>query len=156
LPEQFVLNLNLDLPQRSLETKKDEPENSQPIKSSLCGKQFDELVSPKIIKFSTDSATIDSLASTVIDKLVKYAKVCPNSIIEVGGHTDSRGNEAHNYLLSKQRAQTIVSSLVKSGIRTGRLVVQGYGESRPLSDNSTEKGQAQNRRIEFKYLREGE
>ncbi len=156
LPEQFTFNLNLESPQKQLEAKNDDLKSPKISQSSSCAKQFNKLVSPNIINFSTDSATIESLASTVIDKLVKYAKVCPNSIIEVGGHTDSRGNDAHNYLLSKQRAQTIINSLVKSGIGIDRLVVQGYGESRPLSDNSTEKGQAQNRRIEFKYLREGE
>lgn len=155
LPDQISFNLNLD-PPPELKAKKDKSIIPQAIQSSSCGKQFNKLVSPKIINFSTDSASIESQASIVIEKLIKYSVACPNSIIEVGGHSDSRGNEGHNYLLSKQRARTIANSLIKSGIRTDSLVVEGYGESKPLADNSTEKGQALNRRIEFKYLREGD
>ncbi|MCF6204492.1 MAG: OmpA family protein [Methylococcaceae bacterium] len=152
LPDQVAFNLNLDSPPPEPKAKKD----GSAIQSSSCGKQFNKLVSPKTIYFSTDSTSIESQANTVIEQLIKYSEVCPNSIIEVGGHSDSRGNEAHNYLLSKQRARTIANSLIKSGIRKDRLVVEGYGESNPLADNSTEKGQALNRRIEFKYLREGD
>jgi OOP family OmpA-OmpF porin len=155
LPDQITFNLNLD-PPPELKAKKDESAIPQAIQSSSCGKQFNKLVSPKIVNFSTDSTSIESQANIVIEQLIKYSEMCPNSIIEVGGHSDSRGNEAHNYLLSKQRARTIVNSLIKSGIRKDRLVVEGYGESNPLADNSTEKGQALNRRIEFKYLREGD
>ena len=155
LPDQVAFNLNLD-PPPALKAKKDESVIPQEIQSSSCGKQFNKLVSPKVVNFSTDSASIESQASVVIEKLIKYSVMCPNSIIEVGGHSDSRGNEGHNYLLSKQRARTIANSLIKSGIQADRLVVEGYGESKPRADNSTEKGQALNRRIEFKYLREGD
>ena len=74
----------------------------------------------------------------------------PDVIIEVGGHTDSKGTYIYNIDLSRKRAQAIKSLLSSKGILPGRIVIKAFGESYPIDTNSTEKGRANNRRVEFK------
>ena len=75
--------------------------------------------------------------------------------VEIDGHTDSIPYPRYrdgNLHLSLLRAQNTRNYLVKTfGLEEARLGVKGYGETRPLASNGTEKGRAQNRRIEIKY-----
>lgn len=73
----------------------------------------------------------------------------PTLIGTVEGHTDDVGSESFNQALSEQRAQAAVDYLIAAGVDPQRVVAVGYGESRPIGDNSTEEGRAINRRIEF-------
>lgn len=73
----------------------------------------------------------------------------PTLIGTVEGHTDDVGSEGFNQTLSEARAQAAVDYLIAAGVDAERLVAIGYGESRPIGDNSTEEGRAINRRIEF-------
>lgn len=75
--------------------------------------------------------------------------------IEVQGHTDDRSSDEHNNLLSERRAQSIVRWLVEHDIAPSRLTARGYGETRPLVDNTTERGRAMNRRVEFHITARG-
>jgi outer membrane protein OmpA-like peptidoglycan-associated protein len=72
--------------------------------------------------------------------------------VEIGGHTDNVGNDADNQKLSENRAKSVVDYLINKGVARENLSYQGYGESTPISDNSTEIGRAKNRRTEFKIL----
>ncbi|KAB5485493.1 OmpA family protein [Flagellimonas hadalis] len=86
----------------------------------------------------------------VLDILQKY----PNSIIEVGTHTDSRGNLEYNRELSQKRANSVKDFLVSKGIGPDRIIAKGYGESRPLvkcetDDECSEEDHELNRRCEF-------
>ncbi len=72
--------------------------------------------------------------------------------ISVEGHTDSRGSDAYNMRLSKQRAASVVNWLVQHGIARKRLQSQGFGETRPIDTNDTEEGRANNRRVEFHII----
>lgn len=155
LQEDFLKPL--DEPQ-GVDTEKVEPEIEiqQTMANTSCKSQFNQMVTTQTIAFSTESFDIESQAKVVIYNLLQFVEICPNSIIEVAGHTDSKGGEAYNYKLSKQRAQSVVDMLIKNGIRADRLHIEGYGETRPISDNNSEQGQADNRRIELKYLQEGE
>ncbi len=86
----------------------------------------------------------------VLDILQKY----PNSIIEVGTHTDSRGNQEYNRELSQKRANAVKEFLVGEGIDSKRIIAKGYGESQPLikcetDDECTEEDHELNRRCEF-------
>jgi outer membrane protein OmpA-like peptidoglycan-associated protein len=69
--------------------------------------------------------------------------------ITVEGHTDSRGNEEHNQLLSKQRADAVRDYLVGQGVKPERITTVGYGETRPVASNDTAEGRANNRRVEI-------
>jgi outer membrane protein OmpA-like peptidoglycan-associated protein len=67
----------------------------------------------------------------------------------VEGHTDSDGDEALNQTLSEQRAKAVMDRLISMGISANRLKSAGWGESKPLADNGTAEGKANNRRVEF-------
>ena len=68
--------------------------------------------------------------------------------VDVYGHADSVGADAYNQDLSERRAMNVASVLAQSGVIRQRLVVTGYGESRPIASNETDGGRAQNRRVE--------
>lgn len=77
--------------------------------------------------------------------LAKY----PDTTAVIEGHTDNVGTEEHNLKLSKERAQSVVDYLVETKhIERSRLTAVGYGDARPIADNSTEEGKRQNRRID--------
>lgn len=81
----------------------------------------------------------------VAEMMKKHSEL--SFIIE--GHTDSDGQDDFNQKLSEQRANTVKNTLVELGIDASRLTCAGYGESRPVSDNTTPEGKAANRRVEF-------
>jgi outer membrane protein OmpA-like peptidoglycan-associated protein/Tol biopolymer transport system component len=83
--------------------------------------------------------------SRVIDFLLKNGKVN----VEIGGHTDNVGSKTYNLNLSDKRARAVYDYLVAQGIPAARLSSRGYGDTKPVADNSTEQGRAQNRRTEF-------
>ncbi len=72
-----------------------------------------------------------------------------NQPITIEGHTDSRGNEDQNQLLSKQRADTVRDYLIGLGVKQERITTVGYGETRPIATNDTPEGRANNRRVEI-------
>ncbi|NJM14640.1 MAG: OmpA family protein [Bacteroidales bacterium] len=62
--------------------------------------------------------------------------------IEIGGHTDSTGDESYNLYLSEHRAKEVYTFLLQAGISQDRISYKGYGESLNIADNSTEEGRA--------------
>lgn len=85
------------------------------------------------------------------DKLRQFASVLnryPRTVVQVVGHTDSRGSEQSNLDLSRRRAQAVADELVASGVARQRLSTRGLGESSPVNSNDTPEGRAQNRRVE--------
>ena len=80
--------------------------------------------------------------------LAKFLKKYPDTTAIVEGHSDNVGSDEDNLKLSQHRAQSVVDFLVKDqGIAPPRLKAIGYGEERPIADNSTEEGKRKNRRI---------
>ena len=74
---------------------------------------------------------------------------CQVQQIEIGGHTDSQGDDALNEKLSEARAQAVAEVLGRAGVPADRIVPVGYGAKRPIASNDNEEGRAKNRRIEF-------
>jgi outer membrane protein OmpA-like peptidoglycan-associated protein len=104
------------------------------------------------ILFKSDSAALDKKSAPTLDKLADVAKACPKVVIDIEGHTDSRGNAGMNMKLSEKRAQSIVDYLVKAGVDEGRLKARGYGPTRPVAPNDSAANMARNRRIEFTVI----
>ena len=73
----------------------------------------------------------------------------PESQIVVEGHADSRGDDQYNMELSQERAESVREYLVSQGIDANRIRAKGYGETRPIADNSSPEGRANNRRVEI-------
>jgi OOP family OmpA-OmpF porin len=73
--------------------------------------------------------------------------------VEIQGHTDSRGKHDYNVGLSQRRAETVKAYLVTKGVDSERIVPRGYGPDRPIATNSSARGRAINRRVEFKPIR---
>ena len=101
------------------------------------------------VKFDFDKATIRQDAYDDIEVLADFMKQYDHTSTTVEGHTDAIGTDAYNQRLSMQRAQSVRDALVnRYGVEASRLEAIGYGESRPIADNSTELGRAINRRVE--------
>ncbi len=84
-----------------------------------------------------------------LNRIVKYLQDHPSFEIEVAGHTDNTGNNGINEKLSFDRASSVAGYLIENGLRKERLQVNGYGKTKPIANNDTEQGRAQNRRVEF-------
>ena len=122
---------------------------SAPVDASVCQQLFSELLGKAKVRFESGRASIDPDSTGLLDHLVEIALRCPNSNIEVAGHTDADGEDAANQALSEKRAQAVVDYLVKSGLPASRFTAVGYGSTQPVAGNDTDDGKAQNRRIEF-------
>lgn len=87
-----------------------------------------------------------------LDRLVAFMKEKPNFKIEISGHTDAVGDAVSNQLLSENRAKSVQEYLISKGVDSNRIIVKGYGKSKPVADNSSDQGKALNRRVEFVIL----
>lgn len=101
------------------------------------------------INFDTGKSTIKKESLPIIDQIIEMLKQAPDIKLSIDGHTDSDGKNDSNQKLSEQRALAVVNAIVKSGIDKERLSSAGFGEEKPIADNSTEEGKAKNRRVEL-------
>ena len=101
------------------------------------------------ILFDVNKATINGESMGTINEIVKMMKKHTDLNFRIEGHTDSDGDESFNQNLSVDRAAAVKSMLVEMGIASSRLESKGWGESKPVSENSTPEGKANNRRVEF-------
>jgi len=102
--------------------------------------------------FEFDEAILKSISEETLNRVAQSMLDWPAVRVEVAGHTDWDGPEEYNENLSLRRAQSVKDYLVAQGVAEGRLKVSGYGESRPVADNSTQEGRATNRRVEVNKL----
>lgn len=103
-----------------------------------------------IVLFDFDKYDLTAEAIVVLDQVAEILKQHPDTPVWVEGHTDNWGSDAYNQKLSENRANTVVNYLVGKGIPAANLSPIGYGESRPITDNSTAELRHRNRRIEFR------
>ena len=104
---------------------------------------------PGNVTFNTDSAMIRGSFYDVLSSVVIVVKEFDKTIIEIAGHTDSTGSDQYNQNLSEQRALSVGQYFMAQGIDRMRIMTLGYGESRPIADNTTEQGKQINRRVEL-------
>lgn len=114
-----------------------------------CGDLVNNLLDQEQINFESGKSTISTQSYNLLNGIKSIIDSCPNASFMIGGHTDSVGNESFNVSLSLKRAQAVVDHLVNLGINKQQLTAQGYGSSKPIADNASAFGRAQNRRIEF-------
>ncbi|HEV8377086.1 MAG TPA: OmpA family protein [Candidatus Polarisedimenticolia bacterium] len=104
------------------------------------------------VNFATNSSRLTADSMQILDKVADTLKEWPDVKVEIGGHTDSQGNDASNLKLSGARAESVRKYLVSKGVDGSRLTAKGYGETVPIADNGTAAGRAQNRRVELKTI----
>jgi len=107
------------------------------------------LQAPENITFDTNRADIKPQFQPVLGQLAQSIQQYPDTVIQVEGHTDSVGSASYNQTLSENRASAVRSYLIQRGVDANRLAAVGYGLTRPVADNSTAAGRAQNRRVEM-------
>ncbi|MFJ4348613.1 OmpA family protein [Pseudomonas sp. NPDC089401] len=103
------------------------------------------------VLFDTGSADLKSSASRTVLKLVQFLQLNPRRIVRIEGYTDSTGAPEDNLKLSRGRAQSVADMLVDLGVDERRLQVEGYGDQYPIEVNASERGRAQNRRVEIVF-----
>ena len=101
------------------------------------------------INFDFDKADIKPDSQPIIDQIVKLLKNDPTLNLTVEGHTDNVGAPPYNTKLSETRARSVVAALTAKDIEARRLKAEGYGQDRPIAENSTDSGRAKNRRVEL-------
>ena len=101
------------------------------------------------VKFDFDKSRVREESYSDIKNLADFMQQYPQTSTTVEGHTDSVGTDQYNQRLSERRAEAVRNVLVNEyGVEGGRVNSVGYGESRPVADNSTEEGRQINRRVE--------
>ena len=104
---------------------------------------------PQDILFATGSATLTPTLIGDLQDVARSLNSYPNTTVQVVGHTDNVGDAAYNQRLSEQRAQSVASVLISSGVAPARVQIVGRGENNPIASNQTAEGRAQNRRVEI-------
>jgi OOP family OmpA-OmpF porin len=99
------------------------------------------------VQFEINQKTVQREAEEKLSKVVTFMRKYPETTAVIEGHTDEIGASADNMRLSQARAQSMVDYLASQGIARSRLQAVGYGETRPIADNSTEIGRRLNRRV---------
>ncbi|MFZ2099387.1 MAG: OmpA family protein [Oricola sp.] len=107
---------------------------------------------PSNITFATDQDQVIPAFYATLDSVALVLNKYNQTLIDVYGHTDSSGSDSYNQALSQRRAYAVSNYLAGRGVNPQRLVATGFGESRPIADNSTEAGRAQNRRVEIQIV----
>ena len=105
------------------------------------------LVETVVATFAFDKADLDAQGQAALTELVKKLSENPNLVVDLGGHTDSRGSDRYNLALSERRDETVRRFLVDKGVDLNRIFSIGWGEFKPIADNKSEQGRMANRRV---------
>lgn len=104
------------------------------------------------IFFESGSDQLSSASNAELGSIFHMMKENPDIVVQIDGHTDNIGGEKDNLLLSQNRAKAVMNELIKRGIPAKKILAKGFGESKPLTDNTTENGRQVNRRTEFTII----
>jgi OOP family OmpA-OmpF porin len=118
----------------------------------LDGCEVEAVIELEGVHFDFDKATLRPEARDVLDQAAALLDKHDRVVVEIAGHTDSKGSEDYNQGLSERRANAVRDYLTGQGVRASRLSAKGYGESRPVASNDTDAGRAENRRVEMVIL----
>ncbi len=134
--------------------KKDKPKaEPKEEKGDKIVTKGDTIMVPGAIVFDSGKATLKAGEQNdeILAQLKAYMDKNENvTLMRIEGHTDDVGTPEDNLKLSGERALTIKKALVERGVKADRLIAVGFGERKPIADNASEEGKAQNRRTVFK------
>ena len=116
-------------------------------------REKEEILILEKVLFETGSDVIDQQSYGLLDEVSAVMKKHPELVmVEVAGHTDSVGSTEFNLELSKNRASAVRNYLVNSGVDKDRMIVEYYGETKPIAPNMTEGNRKLNRRVEMRFV----
>ena len=121
---------------------------------TACDERSSSMLATDKITFLRGEDDLDERAEAILNALASLAHACLDDtglVLEIGGHTDSRGTASLNQELSQARADVVMRALSVRGVDPASLVAIGYGDAQPVADNATEEGRAANRRITFDW-----
>lgn len=144
---------NPDLDGDGVLNERDKCPNSRPgAVVDLDGCEVEAVIELKGVHFDFDQDTLRPDAIAILNDAAALLNEHERVVVEVAGHTDSRGSDEYNQGLSERRANRVRDYLASKGVTASRLSARGYGESRPVSSNDTDEGRADNRRVELVIL----
>jgi cytochrome c oxidase subunit 2 len=135
-----------------IEERKDELRNLFSTALSDEATAEDLIIRLKYVFFDTGSANLDQKSRYELQEIAAILNQYPDISIELGGHTDSTGDDVANLELSENRAESVRTFLLNNGIDQNRLSAVGYGELRPIDSNDTVEGREVNRRTELRII----
>jgi OOP family OmpA-OmpF porin len=103
----------------------------------------------QLVNFVYDEAELTDISNSRVEAIIEQIKLAKDITIEIYTYTDDIGSDAYNERLSARRAKALENLLISNGIDSSDIKAVGMGEKSPIADNSTEAGQAINRRGEF-------
>ncbi len=110
------------------------------------------LLKARSIQFETGKAIIKPVSYPILNEVAKMLKEYSYYDVSIEGHTDNVGKPESNLKLSQGRSKAALDYLVKQGVEASRMTSSGFGDSKPIGDNKTAAGRAQNRRVEFNLI----
>lgn len=102
--------------------------------------------------FSTGSANIEYSSFAALDDLASLLTANPSFRLRIAGHTDNVGAYTANMELSRRRAEAVRDYLLNKEVSFGNMIVEYYGGTEPIADNSTPEGRKKNRRVDFELI----
>ncbi|GAB4022598.1 PA14 domain-containing protein [Spirosoma koreense] len=130
------------------------PDTPAVVPANTAGRSFTSFsvgkpVTFQQVGFAQGEYTLLPESYAELDRLVQALQANPALQIEIAGHTDNVGDKRLNQTLSEYRAKVVAHYISQHGVAETRITAKGYGGSRPVTDNTSEKLRAQNRRVEF-------
>jgi outer membrane protein OmpA-like peptidoglycan-associated protein len=119
------------------------------VNAEGCPEVGTTLMSLHGVNFDTDSAKLKAESTAILDQAADVLNQQATVSVRIEGHTDSRGSDAYNQVLSDKRAKSVMDYLVGKGVAAARLTSAGFGESKPVVANDSAANMARNRRVDL-------
>ncbi|MDD2639588.1 MAG: OmpA family protein [Arcobacteraceae bacterium] len=116
--------------------------------------QINSVLENNSIMFQRMSYNVTTQSQDTVEKIAQILIQNPQIKIEIAGHTDAKGDDSFNQMISEQRANSVKNLLIALGVEENRLSAKGYGETMPLVPNDKEGYSLTNRRVEFNIIEE--
>ena len=107
------------------------------------------IVNMSDVLFDTGKYTLKPNTQISLAKVAGILQAYPGLKLQVEGYTDSVGSDEYNQKLSENRADAVRNFLLTQGVQQDNITSTGYGKAKPVADNSTSAGRAQNRRVQL-------
>ncbi len=149
-PKPVVPVKEVDTDGDGIPDSKDEcPEVKGDADNNGCPKEEMKVYDYKNIQFEFNSSVLKTSSYAVLEKIAQQIKSSGNVKFALNGHSSAEGTQERNMALSVDRANAVKAYLVNNGIASSKLVTNGFGETMPVADNSSETGRVLNRRVEI-------